>query len=420
MASKPLGGPPKNNWGIVGATGVLTGLGHGFTAFAVSALLNPIATELGLGRAVVSAAIGGGRMVAGLTAPVAGWASDRFSPRGVVALGMLITSAGLALTSQAGDEWGLYLAWSLVVSLGVATAFTVSLDKIVVTVTKTGRGLALAIRFSIAGLVTTGVMPVVGWMVSQHGWRFVCIAWALLLLALVPIPLLLFPSRRTAGNTPAAAEPIGAAAPAERSAPSFGLGRSSEFRAALATSAFWIIALAFMLQAAANTGMVVHLVPLMTDGGMSAGMAASVAGAAVLVSIPVRLSTGWIADRLQTSHLVMLLGGIMLSEAAVNGAYALAPGTATLLLLLLSLGIATGAPTLLVLVLVVRIFGERSYGTVQGSLMMMQIPGTLLAPVLAGWSFDALGNYIPAVAGFAVALFFGGAALFLLRAPNSS
>ena len=81
---------------------------------------------------------------------------------------------------------------------------------------------------------------------------------------------------------------------------------------------------------------------------------------------------------------------------------------------------AVAIPTLLVLVLVVRIFGERSYGTVQGSLMMMQIPGTLLAPVLAGWSFDALGTYIPAVAGFAVALFFGGAALFLLRAPNSS
>ena len=48
----------RKRWALVTTTGVLTGVGHGFAAFAVSALLKPLALDLETGRGAVSIAIG--------------------------------------------------------------------------------------------------------------------------------------------------------------------------------------------------------------------------------------------------------------------------------------------------------------------------------------------------------------------------
>ena len=411
-------GTERAKWTLVGATGMLTGIGHGFAAYAVSVLLKPIAGELELSRATVSAAVGMGRLVAGVTAPLVGRAVDLMSPGIVVAAGMVLTSAGLAATGAVAAEWHLYFAWSLLVSMGVATAFTVALDKVVISAIRTGRGMALAVRFSVAGLATTMLMPMVGLLVEAVGWRLTCFIWAAVILALVPVPLLLFPRHvrspdRDGMPAPAAAALSGAELPGVVAPPAPGL------REAIRTGSFWIVAYVFMVQAAANTGLALHLVPLMTDSGMESGFAAGLVGGLVLLSIPVRLLTGRLADLVQLRRLPLLLGLLMLGEALFIGSYAVWPSVPAQLLMLLAIGVGTGAPTLIVLVLIARLFGERSYGAVQGSLMMLQVPGTMLAPILAGYAYDATGSYASAVAGFAVALLSGGLLLLRLRTPHA-
>ena len=393
---------------------MLTGIGHGFAAYAVSVLLKPIAGELQLSRATVSAAVGMGRLVAGVTAPLVGRAVDIMSPGLVVAVGMVLTSAGLVATGSVGGEWHLYLAWSVVVSMGVATAFTVALDKVVVSAIHTGRGMALAVRFSVAGLVTTLLMPMVGLLVAAVGWRVTCFIWAGIILAMTPVPLLMFP-RKT--NPPdhddipdaAAAGLPGAELPAKIAQVTAG------WREAVKTGRYWIVAYVFMVQAAANTGLALHLVPLLTDSGMESGFAAGLVGGLILLSIPVRLLAGRLADLLHARRLPLLLGLLMIVESLFIGSYALWPSVPAQLLMLFAMGVGAGAPTLIVLVLIARLFGDRSYGAVQGSLMMLQVPGTMLAPILAGYAYDATGSYALAVAGFSLALLSGGVLLFTLR-----
>lgn len=385
-------------WGLVTTTGVLTGFGHGFAAFAVSALLKPLALDLDTGRGAVSTAIGLGRLVAGLAAPVIGRITDAKGPRLIVAGGMLLSAAGLFVLAFVRSEIELYIAWSLLFSAGVAAGFTVALDKLVIASVTRRRGMALAVRFSIAALVSTLLVPVVTFMIEHIGWRQTCLVWGCVIVLLIPIPLIWFQPART--EPPVRTDPAQA-----------GKG----VRAVLGRPDFWIIAAALSAQASVTTGLLVHLLPLMTDYGLDAVLAGTLFGGMILLTIPVRLLAGYIADRLEPRLLPYILGGLLVIEGIAIGSFALAPGFAAMLVVICALGIAAGAPMVLVLILCNELFGQSGFATVQGSLMMIQVPGTMFAPILAGYVYDFTGTYVGVIAGFGLLLILGGSLLGLLR-----
>lgn len=401
----------RTRWGLVSATGVLTGFGHGFVAFAVSVLLNPLATDLGTGRGVISTAIGLGRLVSGVTSPIVGRITDLFGPRWIVVCGMVLMALGLVGLGFVRSELGLYFAWSLLVSMGVAAGFTVALDKLVIATVRGKRGMALAVRFSVAAVVSTLLVPVVTVMVEMLGWRITCFVWGGLLLLLVPVPLIWFGDVTVSRPSPSSTSgPPGAAARAA----------DGGLRRVIRQPAFWVIAASFTAQASVTTGLSVHLVPLMTDYGLDAVLAGALFGGMILLSIPVRLLSGLIADRVHPRFLPLVLGTLLVLEGLAIGSFALVPGLVTMLVVIIALGIAAGAPTLLVLMLCGELFGERNFATVQGSLMLLQVPGTMLAPIIAGYAYDFTGSYVGVIAGFALLLVGGGFLQALLRPEAAS
>lgn len=148
----------KARWGGA-TTGVLTGFGHGFAAFAVSSLLKPLSVDLDTGRGAFSIAIGLGRLIAGVASPTIGRIADARGPRGIVIAGMIISAVGLFGLGFVQNEVQLYLLWSVVFSIGVAAGFTVALDKLVVASMGKKRGMGLAVRFSISAVVSTLIVP---------------------------------------------------------------------------------------------------------------------------------------------------------------------------------------------------------------------------------------------------------------------
>jgi len=51
---------------------------------------------------------------------------------------------------------------------------------------------------------------------------------------------------------------------------------------------------------------------------------------------------------------------------------------------------------------VVACFGARHLPAIYGALMVALLPGGVVGPLAAAWSFDALGSYRPAFGAFAV------------------
>jgi MFS family permease len=392
--------PKLARWGLVSTTGVLTGFGHGFAAFAVSALLKPLALDLDTGRGAISTAIGLGRLIAGLASPTIGRITDANGPRMIVMAGMVVSAIGLFLLAFIRSEIELYLVWSLVFSVGIAAGFTVALDKLVVASMTENRGMALAVRFSISAVVATLIVPLVSIMIEHIGWRQTCMVWAGVILLLLPIPYFFFHTEKKA--------PAPTSVDADK--PDAEIARPI-----LRQPAFWAIAAALTAQASVTTGLSIHLVAMMTDFGIDAVFAATLFGGMVLLTVPVRLLAGFIADRVAPTKLPLVLGGLLIVEGLAIGSFALAPGFGTMLVVTAALGIAAGAPMVLVLVLCSEIFGQTSFGAVQGNLMMVQVPGTMLAPIVAGYVYDFTGSYVGVVAGFALLLVVGGLILALLR-----
>lgn len=334
-----------------------------------------------------------------MISPFVGRAADSPGSKSVVVAGMLLTAAGLVALGFVQREIELYLAWSLLVSVGVAAGFTVALDKLVISASRERRGMALAVRFSVAAIVATLLVPCVTILVEMVGWRNTCFIWAAVVIALLPIPLTFEP-----------ASARDAAAPQRPSSPRV-------FRTVARHRAFWLIAFAFMAQAAVVTGLSVHLVPLITDGGIEAPIAGAIFGGMILLSIPARLATGHIADKAQANLLPMLLAGLFAVEALAIGSYAAFPGYPTMLVLIVAQGIGAGAPTLVVLLICAHMFGEEDFGSVQGLLMFFQVPGTALAPIVAGLAYDWFGDYRGATGLFAGLLLAAALAMALVRLP---
>jgi len=101
-------------WVIVAVSFVTLALGvNARTAF--SLLFPPLLDELGWDRGTTAAAFSLGFLASALYAPFSGMLMDRFGPRVVLTLGVLLVSAGMAGATFIVDPWHLYLTLGILV-----------------------------------------------------------------------------------------------------------------------------------------------------------------------------------------------------------------------------------------------------------------------------------------------------------------
>lgn len=163
--------------------------------------------------------------------------------------------------------------------------------------------------------------------------------------------------------------------------------------------------------------MIVHLVPMLTDAGLTparAGAAASLMGVAIILG---RAFTGVIVDRVFAPRVAMaafILAACGCGLLAWGGSpWAAAAGCLV--------GLAMGAEIDLISYFVARYFGLASYGSIYGWLYALFMIGTSIGPLIAGAAFDRAGNYDSAVTILGASLATAAVAtLFLGPFPSSN
>ena len=91
------------------------GLGESFTVF-----LKPISENFGWDRAQVVSVYSLTWLAGGLTAPVVGRLFDRYGPRTVYSLGLLLLGGAFLVASKAQALWQFQLSVGLAVGIGIA------------------------------------------------------------------------------------------------------------------------------------------------------------------------------------------------------------------------------------------------------------------------------------------------------------
>ena len=159
--------------------------------------------------------------------------------------------------------------------------------------------------------------------------------------------------------------------------------------AASRTSAFWGLAFVIFLQTLAMFGITVHLFPIYADRGVAA---AHLPMLVLLVSIGMalgRLGAGLLLDRADARRVaatLFALGAAGIAWLALTKAASRLEMWGPTLLI----GLALGGESDILAYLARRYFGLRHYAVIYNRLLIGFFLGSMVGPLVLGWSFDNL------------------------------
>jgi MFS family permease len=85
---------------------------------APTVLIIPLESELGWGRAAISAAVSIGLLLYGLSGPAAGWLMDRFGPKLLTLFGLALIGLSTLMGTAMTELWQLNLFWGVLSGVG--------------------------------------------------------------------------------------------------------------------------------------------------------------------------------------------------------------------------------------------------------------------------------------------------------------
>ena len=389
----------KNPWWVVfGAVlGLMVSNGP-IMSFPVGVLIKPIAADLHWTRADVTSGLAISGFTSALSSPFLGRLMDRYGVKLVTLICILLFGLSVASVGLVPPTMPRFLALYAImgaISSGIAP---LPYAKSIAGAFDARRGLALGIAIAGVGLGVVFVPQYLQYLIAHFGWRAAYVGLGLLHVAIAfPAVALLLrePARHEA--LPHAPGVIGNTEPA-RSLPGLSIRQSL-----LGGGTFWLLVASFVLSAGALNSATTHIVPILTDAGVSAGFATTVLSMSGLALIIGRVSSGWFADRMFAPYtaaiyvLIPLVGVVLLGTThsalfSFIGAFLI--------------GIGFGGELNLMAFLVSRYFGLRSFGALYGILTGLYFLSSHNGPYLTDLIYDATKSY-------SIALALDGGALLL-------
>ncbi|OGK80043.1 MAG: hypothetical protein A2X52_10940 [Candidatus Rokubacteria bacterium GWC2_70_16] len=402
-------------WWIVAAGFGLEALIGALVFHSYGAYVVLLREEFGWSKTMLSAAFSMARMESGILGPVQGWLTDRFGPRALIRVGMVIFGVGFILFSQFTSPLGFFATFFLM-ALGSSLGGYLPISVAIVSWFRRRRALALSI--SATGMAVGGLLTqLVALSLTRYGWRWTAAASGVLILLLgVPIAQLVRHRPEVYGLRPDG-DPPETATPPPVSARSAAHGAAhagpADFtpREAMRTAAFWLISLGHGSALLVVSAVLVHLVVHVTERlGYSLRQGAGVIALMTAMQVLGQLGGGWAGDRFSKRTIIV---ACMAGHAAAL--LLLASATAFWMVLGFAVlhGLAWGIRGPLMAAIRADYFGSASFGMITGISSMIVMLGMMGGPLIAGVLADRTGSY---EAGFQVlaALAAAGSVFFVL------
>jgi sugar phosphate permease len=319
----------------------------------------------------------------------AGMIVDRFGPRRLMLLGILI--AGLALVGLGGTATLLaFYTFYFLNALGNMCGGPLPNQVLLSGWFDGGRGKAMGIAYLGIG-VGGALVPLLAHALTEAlGWRTALKALGVLMI-LVAFPVAWFvrePRPATGGGLPGGGSELGPSSP-------------GSIGAVLRRPAFYLLAIGSMASIGAVGGTMQNLkLYLAMDRGLSQARAAEVLSLVLLGSLAGRLLMGWLADRWPKKRVMLLIYVIV---AASIPLLFLAPSPATLRVAALVFGVGLGGDYMIIPLMAAELFGLRLMGRVMGIVITADGVAEATVPMAVATLRDGMGSYGPGF-GLLVAL----------------
>jgi len=366
-----------------------------------------IESQFSLTRAITSAIFSTTMLIGAAVAVLAGWASDRYGPRIVVLFMGLFAGLSLLLTSQTGAAWQLFITYSLLLSIGTGATYVVAMSVVSKWFTEK-RGLALGIAGSGSGVGAIVFAPLATYLISFFDWRTAyiiigIIAWFIV----VPLSRLL---RRAPGEIKA--NSIEAEQKRPESKEDSTQPASLSVMQAFRTRNFWFLMFIWLFHGFVTFLVSTHIVPHVTDMGISEVRAAIVLSLQGGVSIIGGILMGFTTDRIGSK---MSVGICALLRTVAMVWLIFSQDLWMFYLFSLVYGFATGGIAIGTAALIGDAFGLQKIGAIMGMLTIGFAAGSAIGPALGGLAFDVTDSYFSAFLSGAIAMLLVAVLTFSIR-----
>src|SRR6476620_11530820 len=389
-------------WMIVAVVFVTMAIGvNARTAF--SLLFPPIIAEFGWDRGVTAGAFSFGFIVSAIMSPLIGRLMDRFGPRGVMELGVVLMGGGMLLAPLTTQPWHLYLTIGVLVGAGSVCLGYSGQSLFLPNWFVRNRGLAIGIAFAGVGIGSVTLLPWVQLMIERTGWQTSCTAMGILILVgLAPINLWLHKKPEDIGLLPDGDPQPTATSPKPVSNvvdPAW-VNTDWTLSLALRTGRFWWICIGYFSGLYIWYAVQVHQTKFLLDIGFSSDVAVWALGVVSLLGIPGQIWLGHLSDRIGREWVwAISCAGFAICFACLI-ALKFAPVLPLVYLMIFAQGALGYGLTSIMGAVVLEIFQGKHYGGIFGTIMLAALAGGAAGPWITGLTHDLTGSY---TLGFAIA-----------------
>ena len=317
-------------------------------------------------------------LVFALTAPLAGIALDRYGPRPVFGVGVMLMAVGLWLSSRAGSLGDLLLAYGVVGGLGLGVTGLGPVASVIAGwTTPARRGRAIGIAFAGTGVGSLIFVPMANLLIEQFTWRDAYLVLALICTFLL-LPLMVIGLKRPPSLSAHSRE---------------GAGPRTEWKPTLRNPAFWVLLIVGLTALGPVRSLTVHQIAYMETTGVPRDTAANIVGLAGFLTTFMFVALGWVSDRFgRVTTFLIGAAGLM---AAVGILVLLRSSDIPLLLIFYAIFYALGEATRSsqTTALASDVFYKQGLGLINGLVGGMFGLGAALGPWLVGRIRDESGSY---------------------------
>lgn len=397
-------------WWIVAASGGLQWLAAVLWMQSYGAYVVVLQGDFGWSKTLMAGAFALTRIESGILGPLQGWLVDRFGPRIILLIGILLFGLGFMLFSQVDSLLGFYLTFALI-ALGSSLGGFATLMVSIVNWFDQHRAKAVSISqmgYSLGGLS----VPAVIFCLEAFGWRTTAFLSGVLVIA-VSLPLVPLVRHRP--------EDHGEVADGVRSSDQAAAARLSSAedftaRQAMRTWSFWLISFGHAFALLTVSSLLVHLVPHLTEG-----LDYSLAAAGLIVALMTacqlagQLAGGFLGDRFDKRLICVLC---MVAHCAGLLLVAFAADLWMVVLFAALHGVAWGIRGPQMVALRADYFGPSSFGTIMGFSSLVVMLGMSGGPIVAGYMADISGDYQSGFTLLALMALVGSLCFLAARPPR--
>jgi MFS family permease len=338
--------------------------------------LSPLSFSLGWGRDVFALAIAIQNIVWGIGQPFAGAVADRFGAVRVLWAGALLYAAGLALMAYSDTPATLHLTAGVLIGFGLSgCSFNIVIGALGKLLPAQWRSLAFGFGTAAGSFGQFLFSPLARGLIDGFGWQTALLAFAGIMLLVLPLALVLATPR---------AEAVAVGMPRPQSLTQ---ALSEAFR----HRSYVLLVLGFFTCGFQLAFITIHLPTYLIDRGLSADAGAWTIGVIGLCNIVGSLTAGWLGNYMPKRY---ILAFIYFTRAAAVIVFISLPITFTSAIVFGAvtgfLWLSTVPPTSS---LVAVMFGTRWLATLFGFAFFSHQVGGFLGVWLGGLLFEQTGSY---------------------------